>query len=236
MEDEMRIVIVSAFRNMSTRITGYFRQVHALDEHIGPAHSVRVVAVQGDSYDETELELAHMAELWQIPTEIITHEHGCKVFGSTEEPARLEALTGVMIAGMKAVQKTDDIMLYVESDLLWQPHQVGSIIDMADRRDEELDVIAPLCMAGEAFYDIWGMRGLDGERFSPFVPYHADTAGKHDGLVEVESVGSCFAVRAAAASKVKPIGTEGLRSWCRGARKAKLRIGVALAFHVNHPA
>lgn len=231
----MRIVVVSAFRNMSTRINRYFRQVHALAEHIGGDHSVRVVAVEGDSFDETELELAHMAELWRIPTEVIKHEHGCKVFGSTEESERLEALTGVMMAGIGAVKKTDDVMLYVESDLLWRPHDIGSIIDIAERRDEELDVIAPLCMAGEAFYDIWGMRGLDGERFSPFIPYHADTLGKRSGLVEVESVGSCFAVRAAAAMKVKPVGKDALRSWCRGARKAKLRIGVALDFKVDHP-
>lgn len=231
----MQIVVISAFRNMSGRVCRYFKQVHELTEHVGAKHPVRVVAVEGDSFDETELELAHMAELWQIDTEIIKHEHGCKVFGSTEEPDRLDALTGVLMAGMGAISKSDDIVLYVESDLLWQPHDVGSVIDIAYRRDGNFDVIAPLCMAGECHYDVWGVRGLDGERFGPFVPYHADVIGKRSGLIEVESVGSCLAVRAAAAAKVKPIGKEALRSWCAGARKAGLRIAVSLDFKVDHP-
>ena len=248
----MNIVIVSAFRNMSGRINRYFHQAHALQEHVrkmGSHHNVRVVAVEGDSFDETELELAHMAELWLVPVDVVKHEHGKRVFGSTEDAERLEALTGVMKAGLQRVKPvlkkrkktmplsgTDDVMLYVESDLVWKPHEVGSIIDIAYERREDFDIVAPLIYAGEAFYDIWGYVGLDGERFSPFHPYHKDVA-RDGSLSEVKSVGSCFAMRAAAVAKVgtKFPGKLGLRSFCAAARRKKLRIGVAPQFRVDHP-
>ena len=52
----MNIVMVSSFRNMSGRLNRYFHQAFALQEHVSkmsPDHTVRVVAVEGDSYDET---------------------------------------------------------------------------------------------------------------------------------------------------------------------------------------
>lgn len=242
----MNIVIVSSFRNMSGRINRYFQRAHALLEHVRQAsgdHNVRVVAVEGDSFDETELELAHMAELWLVPVDVVKHEHGKRVFGSTEDAERLEALTGVMKAGLQRVNHArpkkdtpaDDVMLYVESDLLWKPHQVGSIIDIAFERREDFDIVAPLTFAGSAFYDIWGYVGLDGERFSPFAPYHSDL--DRDGISEVKSVGSCFAMRAEAVAKVgtKFTGKLALRSFCEAARRKKLRIGVASLFRVDHP-
>lgn len=246
----MNIVVVSAFRNMGARIQQYFRQVHALQQHVGVEHPVRVIAVEGDSDDDTERDLGRMAELWQVPLELVKHDHGKRHFGSTEEPERLEALTGVMKAGLQKVRYVapkaadelppgyevmDDVVLYVESDLLWKPHEVGSIIDIAVERREDFDIVAPLIFAGEAFYDIWGFVGLDGERFEPFAPYHSSLRG--DELVEISSCGSCFAVRAAAVAKVgtKFAGVEGLRSFCAAARKKKLRIGVAPQFRVDHP-
>lgn len=230
----MKIVVVSAFRNMSTRINAYYQQVHALQQHVGAEHEISVVAVEGDSIDDTERELVHLAELWQLELDLVKHEHGQRMFGSTEEPERLEALTGVMKAGLKAAASSGaDVMLYVESDLRWQPHDVGSVIDIAYRRDEEFDVVAPMCFAGEAFYDIWGFLGLDGERFSPFEPYHGDVAAGGE-LVEISSCGSCFAMRIDALEKVKRItGKLALRSFCEAARRAKLRLAVAPAFRVD---
>lgn len=231
----MRIVIVSAFRQMSGRINRYFRQAHALQAHVGDDHSVRVVAVEGDSTDETDRELVSMAELWQMPLQLVKHDHGKPWFGSTEAADRLEALTGVMKAGLAGVKKTDDLMLYVESDLIWTPHEVGSVIDIAFEQREDFDIVAPLTFAGEAFYDIWGFVGLDGERFSPFHPYHPDI--ERAGVSEVKSVGSCFAMRAEAVLKVgtKFTGKLALRSFCEAARRKKLRIGVAPEFRVDHP-
>lgn len=231
----MNIVVVSAFRNMSGRVNRYFQQVHALATHVGPDHPVRVVAVEGDSVDETERELVSLGKLWQIPTTVVRHDHGKKVFGSTEEPERIEALSGVLAAGMGGVEKSDDVVVYVESDLVWKPHDVGSLIDIAFERRAKLDVVAPLVFAGDAFYDIWGFRGTDGSRFGPFAPYHP-CLESGEPLVEIGSAGSCLVMRADVARTVDSSkNREALVGWCGLARKKKFRIGVAVDFRVDHP-
>ena len=229
----MNIVVGSAFRNMSGRVNRYFQRVHALKEHVGSKHPVRIIAVEGDSTDETDLELAHMAELWEIPTTVVKHNHGLPPFGSTEKPERLKTLTGVSNKIFRSVLKKDDVLVYVESDLLWEPHDVGSLVDFAMDNREGFDIFAPMVWAGEAFYDIWGFRGLDGERFGPFAPYHESLP--HKGFGEISSAGSCLVMRAEIAREVKNESDDALVGWCEAARKRKYKIACALNFRVDHP-
>lgn len=229
----MNIVIGSAFRDMSRAVNRYLAQVMALKQHVGEDHNVRVIAVEGDSVDHTDEVLAARAELWEIDIDIRKSEHGHPHFGSTESPTRLKELTKVSNAIFAGLKKDDDVLLYVESDLLWRPHDVGSLIDMAMRQDGGFDVFAPLVFAGEAFYDIWGFRGLDKERFGPFAPYHNSLPA--GGLAEISSAGSCLAMRSEVGRKVKNTSAEGLVGWCACARKAKYTIACAVDFRVDHP-
>lgn len=230
----MNIVIVSAFRNCASRVEKYFAQVNSLRQHAGEGSRVRVVAVEGDSRDTTEVMILTRAKLSNIPVDLVKHNHGQRMFGSTEEVDRLSALTGVMKAGMSSVDPDrDDVVLYVESDLIWHHHQVGTLIDLAERRQFGFDVVAPLVFAGKLFYDVWAFR-KNGTRFSPFPPYHPDLQPLT--ITEVDSVGSCLAFRSNLARDVVPIGEEGLISWCRGAKQQGYRIGVASDFRVEHPA
>ncbi len=230
----MKIVVASAFRNMSGRISHYFRQVHALQEHLGSEHAVRVVACEGDSIDDTDREIKHLGDLWEIPTKVITHNHGHPPFGSTEKPERLKALTGVSNKVFSGVRASDDVLVYVESDLIWKPHDIGSLIDMARDRRDGFDVFAPMVWAGQAFYDIWGFRGLDGERFSPFKPFHPDLPAQ--GIGEIGSAGSCLVMKAGVARKVKNESDMALVGWCAEARKEKYKIACAVGFGIKHPA
>lgn len=229
----MRIAVVSSFRNMAGRIEAYFARVCALQSHAGASALVRVIAVEGDSTDGTAWELVRVAGRLAVPVTVVEHSHGKRVFGSTEEPERLRALTGVMMAGLGAVELADDGVIVVEADLLWRPHQVGSVLDLAMRREGGFDVVAPMIFAGENFYDVWGFR-KGGERFAPFPPYHRELPPQ--GLTEVDSVGSCLAMRGEVARRVRPIGEEAIVSWCAGARAAGYRIAVAPEFRVEHPA
>lgn len=230
----MNIVIVSAFRNCESRVSHYFDQVRSFQHHAGIRNPVRVIAVEGDSTDKTESEIIRQSLLDDsLSVQFVKYNHGQRPFTSTEDPDRLSALTGVMKTGMSAVDiDRDHIVLYVESDLIWNPHQVGSIIDIVSRGDGGFDIVAPLVFAGDKFYDIWAFR-KDGKRFSPFFPYHKDL--NSHGLTEVDSVGSCLVFRASLAGKVVSIGEEGLVSWCNGARQMGYRIGVSSDFRVDHP-
>lgn len=229
----MNIVIVSAFRDSSDKyIRRYLDQIVSLKTHLGHDHHVRVSAVEGDSKDDTRGRLITAADARGIALIIITHHTGKKRYGSTEEPARLEALTGVMIEGMASVDPTiDDVVLYVESDIVWSPWEVWALLQMAHRRQEGFDIIAPMIWAGDLFYDVFLYR-KSGSRFAPFAPYHSDLT---PGLCEVDSAGSCLAFRSELARDVKVNGKMGLLSWCESARNQGHRIAVDTYSNVRHP-
>lgn len=245
----MNLCIISAWRNSAHNIPRYFHQVEALAKHGSSKLRVRVIAVEGDSTDATRDLLLHYrrkyGERMKLDClgdvlQIVTHNHGGRVFHSTEDADRLAALTGVMRAGMGAVDPTygrDEMVLYVESDLIWEPHQVGSVVDLAQRREHGMDVIAPLVFAGPHMYDTWGFRGMDGQRFSPFPPYHRSLRWPMmlNSVCQVSSVGSCLAFRADLARDVVPLGEQGLLSWCAGAQAQGYKIGVAPMWRVEHP-
>jgi hypothetical protein len=79
------------------------------------------------------------------------------------------------------------------------------------------DVVAPLVMAGEAFYDIWGFRWLDGTRWSPFEHQTLNTRFPTD-LIEVGSAGSCLVMRAGVARECRIRNDYCLVGWCEDAR------------------
>lgn len=235
----MNVVIGSAFRDMAGRTNRYFKRAYALEqhldeEHLRAKHSLRIVAVEGDSIDGTAAELAHMAELWEIPTDVRHHHHGHPHFGSTESPVRLEALTGVSNEVFAGVLKTDDVLVYVESDLLWRPETMAELAAMAHRQADGFDIIAPLTFAAEAFYDIWGYRGTDSQRFGPFAPFH-ESLPEH-GIGEIHSAGSCLVMRAEVARTVHNDSANALVGWCAAARQAGYRIGCAVDYRIDHPA
>lgn len=227
----MNIVIGSAFRNSAHYVPRYLDQVAQLKKHAGPKHSIRVIAVEGDSSDNTEgaLMLSSMAK--HITMQVVKHEHGQPWFGSTENTERLKALSQVGNAIFNSVRDSDDVLVYVESDLLWDFHTIGSLIDMAERRDGGFDVFAPMVFAGSFFYDIWGFR-KNGERFVPMKPYHI---GMEIGLTEVDSVGSCLVMRGEIARKCRIRNDYCLVGWCEDARANGYRIAVHPDFVVRHP-
>jgi hypothetical protein len=224
----VNIVVGSAFRNCEGRIDSYLQQVANLQAHAGSNNHVRVIAVEGDSKDHTANSLIVRSARFNIDLTTVTLNHGKRHFGSTEEPERLVALSKVGNAIFDAVNEKDDVLLYVESDLLWTPHAVGSLMDMALRREEGFDVFAPRVMAHNAFYDTWGFRHMDGTRFSPFEKFP-------EHIVEVSSAGSCLVMRTEIARKCRIRDNYCLVGWCRDAQANGYRIGVDPRFKINHP-
>lgn len=233
----MNIVVGSAFRDTPRwRAERYFDRVAALREHARAGHSVRVVAAEGDSSDNTRGLLAEEAARCRLAVAFPECTTGSPRFGSTEEPARMRALSVVGNAIFGAVLPEDDVLVYVENDIQWDPFTIGSLIDAALERRDGIDIWAPMVMAGEAFYDVWAFRGLDGARFAPFRPYHSSfgerlAAGQP---LEVSSVGSCLVMRAEVARQVRIADGGALVDWCEQARLAGFRIAAWPAFLVQH--
>lgn len=228
----MNIVVGSAFRNFAPRVDAYMKRVAALQAHAnktGQRHHVRVIAVEGDSKDSTRATLESQAIVHGIDLQLVTHNHGKREFGSTEHEDRMVAMSGVGNAIFEAVRPMDEVLLYVEADLLWDPHTVGSLIDMAFYRAFGFDVFAPYIAAGTHFYDTWGFRMAREERFSPFYK------GEDKEPFEVYSVGSCLTMRGEVARRCRIRNDYCLVGWCEDARAQGYHIACAPMFRVNHP-
>ena len=226
----MNIVVCSACRNseMSGHLPLYFAQVQALQRaHEG---AVRLLAVEGDSFDNTATWLQKYADASRIELELVTRSHGGPVYGSTEHPSRMAALSIVGNGVFEHVRPGDDVLVYVESDLIWDAE---TILRLASRLGPGVDVVAPLVFAGPHFYDVWGYR-KDGVRFSPFSPYHSDLLT--DGLTAVDSVGSCLVMRAEVARQCRIINGACLVGFCADVRQKGFQVFVDATARIEHPA
>lgn len=242
----MNIVLGSAFRNAAgTQMARWRDQCKSLSNALsgdtarwilGVDHkddiSFRMIAVEGDSTDNTRGELEYLQLAQREPLTIITCSHGQRVFSSTEESDRLVALSKVGNAILSGVVESDDILIYVESDLIWDAYTMICLIDkVRDRRD----VVAPLIFAGDNFYDIFVYRGLDGERFSPFPPYHRHLTLSDSLPVEVESAGSCLVMKAEVARNCRIRDDNALLGFCKDVREKGYHIFVDPTQRVYHP-
>lgn len=218
----MNVAVGSAFRNCAPNAVRFFERVAKLRDLIAP-YPVRVIAVEGDSVDNTRQALHSASLLTGIPMELVTCNHGGPAFGSVETEERFKALSKVGNAIFDGITNRDDVLLYVESDLIWDARTAQQLINLSVNTTG-FDVVAPMVMARDLFYDIWGFRGLDGRRFSPFPPFYP---GLDKDLFEIGSAGSCLAMRADVATRCRIRNDYCLVGWCDDARSKGYRIAVA---------
>lgn len=223
----MNIAIGSAFRNSGANAPRYMERVKELIDSYDDDVSIRVIAVEGDSTDNTRDALVMAAEYHRIPLSLLTCNHGGPVFGSVESEARFTALSKVGNAIFDGVRHADDVLVYIESDLIWDPETMKSLIFDAMTGRQSFQVFSPLIMARDNFYDIWAFR-KSGQRFSPFAPFYPglDEATAHGQIFEVDSVGSCLVMAGAYARACRIRDNNCLVGWCADAQSRGLRIGV----------
>jgi len=237
----MNVAIISFFRNSAARgqVQRYFQQLHALRSAAPATMRFRLIAVEGDSADNTQAELLAYARglgLLNEGFDLVSRSHGKREWGSTEEHERMEALSWVGNGGLERVRPSDDYVIYVESDLIWRPETMLRTLTMLQKTSNDkpiFDVFGIMPFAADAFYDIYAFRHLDGTRFGPFAPYSRDFV--LDGINEVSSVGSCLVMRAEVARNVRIPGAEVLVGFCRIAREQGYRIWVDARERIQHP-
>lgn len=247
----MNTVVVSAFRaSPRAHVRRWAAQCSSLRAHLRTIHygSVRVSAVEGDSDDNgaTVTYLREECAHHNLDLTISHCHHGRPRYASVEHPDRMAALSKVNAAMLDSILPTDDIVVYAESDLQWDPVTVGELISLL-LRQSKFQVVSPMIFAGDLFYDVWAFRGLDGERFSPFPPHHSSLARRDsaryltcdpttDDLLEVSSVGSCLVMHGTVAREVRITNDGALVGWCAAARASGHRIAVVPELVVRHPA
>lgn len=222
----MRIAIGSAFRDSQTNAYAYIERISGLQERVvRRGDELRVIAGEGDSVDATRSYLSTAARVRGVALEFADCAHGGPRYGSTEDPARMRALSHVLNRIMDAVRLEDDIFVYVEQDLAWEPKTLESLIYRVAHKLDHYDVLAPMVMAGQLFYDVWGFRGVDENRWYGVFPYHREV--DHDALTcQVSSVGSCCAMRAEVALVTRVRNDNAFVGWCLDARQNGFKLGA----------
>ena len=186
----MNVTLCSAFRNSCGYLPRYLDQCHQLDALLhAQGHSLRFVWGEGDSTDQTLKTL--QAATYRFKAAIVDCTHGGQVYGSVESWARFKQLSHVGNVIWAAIPEDTDAVIYVESDLIWEPATLVKLLDALT----VYPAVAPMVMdspPAETYYDTWGSR-CDGTRFVKRWPYHAALLGNQ--MLKMDSAGSCIAIR-----------------------------------------
>lgn len=191
----MNITLCSAFRDSTPYLQRYFAQVNALDDALyEQGHRLSFVWGEGDSTDATKNTL--LAACYRFRATVVDCAHGGKAYGSVINAQRFRQLAHVGKCIFAAIPEEADLVVYVESDLIWEPATLLALIERV--MNGECSVIAPMVFlrrAGwpaDSFYDGFCFRAED-RHFAHQPPYHP--AYRPDRPFRVDSVGSCVVMR-----------------------------------------
>lgn len=190
----MNVVIASIFRDSASYIDRYVSQAAALRDALAArGDSLRGVWGEGDSNDRTDTILAEKARKRALTFDLIDVSHGGPKFGSVNVEQRWRQISYCCNAVLDTIPQSADVVVYVESDLIWPAE---TMLHLIDTLGDGIDVVSPMSMAnGETpprFYDTWGHRS-GGTCLEPFAPYHPDL--KAGQLLKLDSAGSCLVLK-----------------------------------------
>lgn len=237
----MNIVIASIFRNSTGYLPFYVERVYQLAAALKlRGHGVRFVWVEGDSTDATWDVLAEERDAAFWPVTLVKREHGGPMWGSVDVDDRWAKLAWVHNGMLAEVKATDDVLLYVESDLMWNNATMLKLLGHLDTPG--VDGVCPLSVihtSPATFYDTWGHRS-GGQKFGHHWPYHPMLTRPADpatGLYPMDSAGSCWVVKADVARAATFDGDPPLDivAWCNNMRANGARLWLDPSVKVYHP-
>jgi hypothetical protein len=224
----MNVVVGSIFRNSASYVGRYFQQVEALRRDLDhDGHHLRLSLVEGDSTDSTYRDLSD--GIHAFPGSMLTkREHGQPEFGSVDRLDRWQALSWCCNGVLETLFPSDDAVIYVESDLIWDSFTMGALL--AHLRYHP--AVSPMCFTTSMhFYDTWGFV-KDGECFGPFPPYHKAIG---DTLTAIDSAGSCIVMRGEVARAVRFGPEDCVRGLGRSIYAHGYHLSVDPSLKVYHP-
>lgn len=225
----MNVVICSAFRNAESYISRYFSQIDALDRLLTRRGDVlSLVLGYGDSTDHTDA-LLFEACSGGIGARLIDCTHGGKAYTSVVDAQRFRQLAFVGNRVLANVPDDADVVVYIESDLIWEPQTIIELLNDVQWRD----VVAPLIMevSSSGFYDTFAFV-KNGLNFIKAAPYHC---GVNGGMIAMDSVGSCIAMRADIARRFRLPDEDVIVGFCCQVRAAGYGIYCDTSLRVDHP-
>ena len=222
------LCVLTPFRNAAKHLETYFSQLDALRKEITPLQ-LRLVAAEGDSLDGTRELLQEYAEQYELDYELVDTTHGKRYWRSVEDPERLRMMSGVMNAALDAVRPSDDVVLWIMSDVTYDVPMLAQLCGM--QNGDSSRVLAPLAMMEDNrhFWDTWAFR-RNGKRFSARPPY---TSFEADGFTELDSAGTCLVMPGIIARNYRATDLEAV-SFCESVRTDGYKIYTEPGWRVHH--
>lgn len=217
------MILASIWRDSATYVDRYVGQVKALREHL----DVTVIAVEGDSMDDT------YARLQATDFHVLKCETGGPRYASVDWKPRWRQLAAcgnvaLVAAARMAEALADDVFGYVESDLIWRPVTMTTLVDDLTR----VSAVAPMSMQGHRFYDGYGYT-KDGRMFTPYEPYF--DGYRHDTLTTIDTSGSCWVMMSNLLPYVNFSPTECVRGIGQSLKEHGTRLYLDPTVYVEHP-
>lgn len=190
----MNVTLCSAFRQASGYAPRYFAQAQELAKALKRRGDyVSLLLAYGDSRDETAQMVMQYATDCGIDALVLEINHGGPNYGSIVHPWRFKQLAQLWNEIWRHLPHHADVVLYAESDLIWQPQTMLALLDDLEQLPPPYGAVAPMIMhVNGFFYDTWAHR-RDGVPFTNYPPYHADIRPDGD-LLEMDSAGSVLAI------------------------------------------
>jgi hypothetical protein len=241
----MNVVLLSIFQNSASRghLPRYFTQCAKLSGLLaGHESHFRLVMSEGDSTDQTRPELVTYMEAAPFGVTLVNGETGSKrQHGSVTTRARLSQCAYAANRALAQVNADDDIAIYVESDIIWQPEALYALAKKV--YDLEVDghptIVAPIPFLNHAsgsklFYDTWGFRLPGQPEFS--IRATGPYPWAKDRSVIMDSVGTCLAMPGWVARSHRMTDAEAVVGLCRAARAMGVDVVADGSLEVEHPA
>lgn len=225
------VCVLTPFRNARRYLPLYFRQLTSLRDLLSQNnYYLRLVAAEGDSLDGTHDRIIELANEHNIPLTMVDTTHGHMKWGSVEDPVRMRVMSEVMNKALDEVKESDDIVVWIMSDLEWEAETILGLINdlIADSETPyNIGIHAPFVYADKNrnyFWDTWAYRAGE-KRFSNTKPFHS---WLEEGSFFLDSAGTCLVMLAEVARKAKASDNEAV-SFCREVD----RLGYRILFNGN---
>lgn len=240
----MNIALLSCFQNSASRghLPRFFTQCAQLSGYLaGHESHLRLVMSEGDSTDGTRADLATYAQAAPFGVTLVNGETGSKrQHGSVVTPERFKQFAYASNKALEQVDADDDIVIVVESDILWTPKVLRDLAVKAYELevDGKPTIVAPIPYAhvatGKRFYDTWAFR-LPGQPAFSISPRGPFPWAKGRSVV-MDSVGTCLVMPGWVAQSHRMTDTEAVVGFCRAARAMGVDVVADGSLEVEHPA
>jgi hypothetical protein len=224
------ITLLSMFNNATGYLPRYFAQVVALRDELDEtnAGSLHLILVEGDSTDATWHELQRGMTEHGLSGKLWQHHHGQPLRRGTGHPDRLANLSRIWNPMLDAVPESADMVVIVESDLVWEPATMLELL----WRSEDGNIHCPMVWLGNIFYDTFLYR-RHGQCFTNSLPYHPDLVMGEP--LELDSAGSCLVMPGRVARQHRTTEREELMGLCHSARARGCKVILDSDLSIQQP-